>query len=74
MKEYTIEKPSREGTFYSPGLKVSLTDDKSLVELYHYYDDDGVTQMVGVRTKDLSKLIETLQDIDSFLRGDSNKV
>ena len=62
MKEYIIEKPSREGTFYSPGLKVSLTDDKSLVELYHYYDD-GVTQMVGIRTKDLSKLIEVLQDI-----------
>lgn len=65
MKEYTIEKPSREGTFYSPGLKVSLTDDKSLVEIYHYYDDDGVTQMVGIRTKDLPKLIKSLQEIDS---------
>lgn len=65
--EYIIEKPSNDGIIYNPGLKVSLTDDKSLVELSHYYDDDGVTQIVGVRAKDLSKLIESLQDINSFL-------
>ena len=69
--EYIIEKPSKEGIMYIPGLKVSLTDDKSLVELFHYYDSE-VTQIVGIRTKDLPKLIEALQDINSFLHADED--
>lgn len=57
---------------HSPGLKIELTSDKSLIEFQHFYYadiEDDVTQIVGIKPDELDKVIKTLQDIKSKLKG-----
>ena len=76
---YEIAKPKSEkiGSFNleSPGLKIELTNDKSLIEFYNFYygdtinDEDTITQIVGVKPDEIDKVIGVLKDIKSKLEG-----
>lgn len=77
--EYIISKPREEKwkngmTSKTPGLKITVSNDKSLVELNTYYDNE-VTAFVGIPTKhhsmgdELQRVIEILQEINHSLEG-----
>ena len=56
---------------HSPGLKIELTSDKSLIEFQHFYYadiEDDTTQIVGVKPGEIDKVIDVLKDIKSKLQ------
>jgi hypothetical protein len=72
-KEYIINKPECEKNgmeMWSPGLKIRISNDKSLIEFETYYVNE-LTGYVGIRTKhhskgdELDRVIEILNEIRS---------
>jgi hypothetical protein len=56
---------------YTPGLKIELTSDKSLIEFQHFYYaeiEDEVTQIVGIKPDEIDKVIDVLKDIKTKLK------
>lgn len=61
---------------HSPGLRIELTSDKSLIEFQHFYYadvEDNVTQIVGIKPDEIDNVIDALKDIKTklILKGNS---
>ena len=48
---------------YSPGTKIELSDDKSLVEISHFYHGRDITQVVGFSTDEIDNVISYLKQL-----------
>lgn len=71
--EIVIELPSTEpfGQYkgHSPGLKVTRSDDYSLIEIIHYDEEKHVTQMVGIRKQKIDDFINAILAIRQIINN-----
>ena len=62
MKEFVISEPKTD-VFSRPGLKIVLSDDKTLVELHQYYDKNIIAVGMIIDKDEMSIYFKSLIEV-----------
>ena len=72
-RKFVISEPKEFALGSEPGLMIELTEDESLIEIYHfYYEEEGkvsTTQIVGIKPGELACVRTILEDFRVHLLG-----